>query len=108
MKVHLGVDVGSVTTKFAILDQQDELVTDLYSRTMGRPVQIVQEGLQHLARQAPAGVEVASVGVTGSARRLTGIVVGADVVRSRPMPWPPPRWCPMYRPSSRSAGRTPN
>jgi predicted CoA-substrate-specific enzyme activase len=86
MKVHLGVDVGSVTTKFAVLDQGDELVADLYMRTLGRPVQIVQDGLQHLAcqlaRQFPAGVEVASVGVTGSARRLTGIVVGADVVKN--------------------------
>ena len=82
MKVHLGVDVGSVTTKFAILDQGDELITDLYLRTMGRPVQIVQEGLQKLARQLPVGAEVASVGATGSARRLTGIVVGADVVKN--------------------------
>jgi predicted CoA-substrate-specific enzyme activase len=86
MKVHLGVDVGSVTTKFAVLDGEDELVTDLYLRTLGRPVQVVQEGLQQLARQLPrqlpAGVEVASVGVTGSARRLTGIVVGADVVKN--------------------------
>jgi predicted CoA-substrate-specific enzyme activase len=82
MKVHLGVDVGSVTTKFAVLDQEDEVVTDLYLRTLGRPVQIVQEGLQQLACQLPAGVEVASVGATGSARRLTGIVVGADVVKN--------------------------
>ncbi len=82
MKVHLGIDVGSVTTKFAVLDQENELVADLYTRTLGRPVQIVQEGLQHLARQLPAGGEVASVGVTGSARRLTGIVVGADVVKN--------------------------
>jgi predicted CoA-substrate-specific enzyme activase len=58
------------------------VVTDLYLRTLGRPVQIVQEGLQQLACQLPAGVEVASVGATGSARRLTGIVVGADVVKN--------------------------
>jgi predicted CoA-substrate-specific enzyme activase len=82
MKVHLGIDVGSVTTKFAVLDEADALVTDLYLRTLGRPVQIVQEGLRHLARQVPAGAEVTSVGVTGSARRLTGIVVGADVVKN--------------------------
>ena len=82
MKVHLGVDVGSVTTKFAVLDQEDHLVTDLYTRTLGRPVQIVQEGLQQIARQLPVGAEVTSVGVTGSARRLTGVVVGADVVKN--------------------------
>ncbi len=82
MKVHLGVDVGSVTTKFAVLDDEEELVADLYLRTLGRPVQIVQEGLQRLDGLLPVGAEVASVGVTGSARRLTGIVVGADVVKN--------------------------
>jgi predicted CoA-substrate-specific enzyme activase len=82
MNVYLGVDVGSVTTKFAVLDQEDELVTDLYARTRGRPVRVVQEGLQLLAQQLPGGVEVVGVGVTGSARRLTGIVVGADVVKN--------------------------
>jgi predicted CoA-substrate-specific enzyme activase len=82
MKVYLGVDVGSVTTKFAVLDQNDGLIADLYIRTLGRPVQIVQEGLEHLAQQLSTGVEVTSVGVTGSARRLTGIVVGADVVKN--------------------------
>jgi predicted CoA-substrate-specific enzyme activase len=82
MKAHLGVDAGSVTTKFAVLDAQDNLVADLYLRTQGRPVQTVQEGLQQLGRELPAGVEVASVRVTGSARRLTGVVVGADVVKN--------------------------
>jgi predicted CoA-substrate-specific enzyme activase len=82
MKVYLGVDVGSVTTKFAVLDQNDGLIADLYIRPLGRPVQIVQEGLEHLAQQLSTGVEVTSVGVTGSARRLTGIVVGADVVKN--------------------------
>ena len=82
MKVHLGVDVGSVTTKFAVLDREDDLVTDLYIRTLGRPVQVVQEGLGQIARKLPVGAEVTSVGVTGSARRLTGIVVGADVVKN--------------------------
>jgi predicted CoA-substrate-specific enzyme activase len=82
MNVYLGIDVGSVTTKFAVLDEADGLVADLYTRTQGRPVQVVQEGLQALRRQLPAGLRVASVGVTGSARKLTGVVVGADVVKN--------------------------
>jgi predicted CoA-substrate-specific enzyme activase len=43
---------------------------------------VVQEGLQSLTGQLPSGVHVQSVGVTGSARRLTGVVVGADVVKN--------------------------
>ena len=82
MNVYLGVDVGSVTTKFAVLDQEDELVADLYTRTLGRPVQIVQQGLQYLAERLPPGMDVTGVGVTGSARQLTGVVVGADVVKN--------------------------
>jgi predicted CoA-substrate-specific enzyme activase len=82
MKVFLGVDVGSVTTKFAILDEKGKLVLDLYTRTQGRPVQVVQEGLRRPDRQLPAEAQVAGVGVTGSARRLTGVVVGADVVKN--------------------------
>ncbi len=81
-RVHLGIDVGSVTTKFAVLDEEDRLITSLYTRTMGRPVQVSQGGLERLAQRLPADVEVASVGVTGSARRLTGVVVGADVVKN--------------------------
>jgi predicted CoA-substrate-specific enzyme activase len=82
MNVHLGVDSGSVTTKFAALDPESNLVADLYLRTQGRPAQVVQEGLQQLGRQLPAGVGVVSVGVTGSARQLAGVVVGADVVKN--------------------------
>jgi predicted CoA-substrate-specific enzyme activase len=82
MDAYLGIDVGSVTTKFALLDRRDGLIVDLYTRTLGRPVQIVQEGLQSLALRSPSGIQVAGVGVTGSARRLTGVVVGADVVKN--------------------------
>jgi predicted CoA-substrate-specific enzyme activase len=82
MKVYLGIDVGSVTTKFAVLNERDGPVADLYTRTLGRPVQVVQEGLQRLAGQLPTGVQVTGVGVTGSARQLTGVVVGADVVKN--------------------------
>ena len=82
MKAYLGVDVGSVTTKFAVLDSHDNLIADLYTRTMGRPIQVVQEGLRQMAKRLPSGVEIAGVGVTGSARQLTGVIVGADVVKN--------------------------
>lgn len=67
MKVYLGIDVGSVTTKFAVLDGRDELIAHLHTRTLGQPVQVVQEGLQRLGQMLPKGTQVAGVGVTGSA-----------------------------------------
>jgi len=82
MKAYLGIDVGSVTTKFAVLASDDNLLADLYTRTVGRPIQVVQEGLRQVKSRLPSGIEIAGVGVTGSARQLTGVVVGADVVKN--------------------------
>ena len=82
MKACMGVDVGSVTTKFAVLDEGGELIAQLYSRTMGKPIEVVQEGLQEMKGKLPSQVEICGVATTGSARYLTGVVVGADVVKN--------------------------
>jgi len=42
MQAYLGIDVGSVTTKFAVLNSADELLAGLYLPTGGRPVAMVQ------------------------------------------------------------------
>ena len=39
MEVYLGVDVGSVTTKFTALNENKELVTSIYLLTQGNPVE---------------------------------------------------------------------
>lgn len=82
MEAYLGIDVGSVTTKFAVLDEKDELVTSLYTRTLGRPVDVIQESMQKILARLPADVVIKGVGTTGSARYLAGVVVGADVVKN--------------------------
>ena len=82
MKAYLGIDVGSVTTKLVILDEQDELVAGCYLRTQGKPIAMVQQGLAELPRRLPPVVEIAGVGTTGSARYLAGVIVGADIVKN--------------------------
>ncbi len=82
MKAYLGVDVGSVTTKFAVLDEANEVVEELYIRTQGRPIKVVQDGLKTLKERLPSEMEIVGVGTTGSARYLTGVVVGADMVKN--------------------------
>ena len=32
MDAYLGIDVGSLTTKFAVLDEEGNLITSLYTR----------------------------------------------------------------------------
>lgn len=82
MQVYLGIDVGSVTTKVAALDENDELVASSYARTEGKPIVVVQQGLREIAETLPAGTEVAGIGTTGSGRYLAGAMVGADVMKN--------------------------
>ncbi len=81
MEAYLGIDVGSITTKLAVLDKNNELVTTLYLLTQGKPIEMVQYGLKQIEQQVPR-VEICGVATTGSARYLAGVVVGADLVKN--------------------------
>ncbi len=82
MKVYLGIDVGSVTTKIAALNQDDELIAHCYIPTEGKPITIIQQGLKQIKQQLPADTEISGVATTGSARYLAGVIVGADLVKN--------------------------
>ena len=82
MKIYLGIDVGSVTTKFASITPDNELVHSLYLLTGGKPVEMVQEGLKRIAQELPADCKISGVATTGSARYLAGAIVGADLVKN--------------------------
>ncbi|MGE5542544.1 MAG: acyl-CoA dehydratase activase [Bacillota bacterium] len=82
MKVYLGIDVGSVSTNVAIVGDDLEVREALYLRTMGRPIEAIQEGLRESATALAAGDTIAGVGATGSARQLAGVIAGADVVKN--------------------------
>ena len=82
MEAYLGIDVGSVTTKFAVLNESDELLAHLYLLTQGKPIDMVQQGLKQLKQQLPKDVGICGVATTGSARYLAGVIVGADLVKN--------------------------
>jgi predicted CoA-substrate-specific enzyme activase len=82
MKVYLGIDVGSVTTKLAALDENNELIADIYLPTQGKPVEMMQQGLSEMQKSLPDGAEVCGVATTGSARYLAGVIVEADLVKN--------------------------
>ncbi len=82
MDVYLGIDVGSVTTKFAVLDKDSQFVTSIYLRTQGKPIAMIQQGLKELQERLPQNAVIQAVGTTGSARYLAGVIVGADIVKN--------------------------
>lgn len=81
MQVYLGIDVGSVSTNIALLDQHGDVRNTLYLRTQGRPINAVQEGLRKIKNSSP-DLEVLGVGTTGSGRHISGIMVGADSIKN--------------------------
>ena len=81
MNVFLGIDVGSVSTNIAALDESGKVRDTLYIRTQGRPIAAVQKGLRQI-KERNQDMIVKGVGATGSGRQLTGVVVGADTIKN--------------------------
>ena len=81
-EVFLGIDVGSVSTNLVILDEHADVLASIYRRTQGQPIRAVQDGLRELTALLDEEVHVMGVGATGSARHLTGVITGADIVKN--------------------------
>ena len=83
MKGYLGIDVGSVSTNLVVIDEEGRVLVNLYLRTRGQPIKAVQDGMRHVEQELSGrGIEICGVGTTGSARTLTGVIVGADTVKN--------------------------
>jgi predicted CoA-substrate-specific enzyme activase len=78
----LGVDVGSVSTNLVVIDEKGGVLASIYRRTKGDPIRAVQEGMRELGGLLPPDIEIKSAGTTGSARYLSGVIVGADIVKN--------------------------
>ena len=81
MKGYLGIDVGSVSTNIVVVDTEGNVHDALYIRTQGRPIEAVKRGMEQVAKNN-RDLEVLGTGTTGSARNLTGVMVGADCVKN--------------------------
>jgi len=81
-KAYLGVDVGSVSTNLVVLDESNEVVAAEYLRTSGQPIATVQKGLYSIGQKLKGQLEIAGVGTTGSARYLSSMIIGADIVKN--------------------------
>lgn len=81
LRVLVGVDVGSTSTKAALLAEGGEPVAGFYTRTAGRPAEAAQavfEAAERLAREEGLELEPVLAATTGSGRKLVGAVIGAD------------------------------
>ncbi len=80
MEGFLGIDVGSVTTKLALIDQKSRVVWSTYRKTKGQPIGVLQSAMRELIKQVDP--DILGVGSTGSGRRLTSYLIGSDIVKN--------------------------
>lgn len=79
--VYIGIDIGSTSTKAVIISESGEVITGLYTRTSGRPVEAVQclmEAIEDIEKQNQISFAVRGCGTTGSGRKFIGKIIGAD------------------------------
>ncbi len=80
-QVYLGIDIGSVTCKFVLVDEREELVQAIYRRTHGRVIEAIKNGMTELAGWLK-GRCLAGCTTTGSARHLAAALIRADLVKN--------------------------
>ena len=77
---YLGIDVGSTTTKYALINDRREIIQKRYVPTQGKPIEVTQALLRHLREQIRDRVQVMGVATTGSGRSVVGDFVNADLI----------------------------
>ncbi|MFP4521992.1 MAG: acyl-CoA dehydratase activase [Fibrobacterota bacterium] len=80
--VYIGIDIGSLSTNIAVIDEESRIVARRYLPTAGRPIDAVSKGLIEIGEEISGKVKIRGVGATGSGRYLIGDCVGADIVRN--------------------------
>ena len=81
-KAYLGIDIGSISTKGVVIDKDNNIVASTYLWTKGNPLKAVKEVLVEIKKQLPKNYKVVGVGTTGSARKLVGTILGANIIKN--------------------------
>ena len=77
---YMGIDVGSVSTNFVVVDPDGAVMKEIYVKTDARPVEVVSAGLAEVRADIGARINLRGVGTTGSGRELIGELTGADII----------------------------
>ncbi|MDO8747340.1 MAG: acyl-CoA dehydratase activase, partial [Thermodesulfovibrionales bacterium] len=82
VSAYLGIDIGSISTNLAVIDENCNLLAKRYLMTSGQPIEAVKQGLKEIGEEVGDNVEIIGVGTTGSGRYMIADYVGADIVKN--------------------------
>ena len=81
LKVYIGIDSGSTTSKGVIIDEDNDIIDTFYLNNGGEPLKAVQRGLTEIAdRYKSSGInlDVLGVGTTGYGEAMLAEALRAD------------------------------
>lgn len=83
IKAYLGFDIGSISTKAVVIDDNNNIYAQSYLWTEGDPIGASKHVLDEIKKQIERkNVSIVATGTTGSARELIGTILGATIVKN--------------------------
>lgn len=79
---YLGIDIGSISTKGVIIDENNRIIRSLYIWTEGNPIKATEKLINGLKEGLVDDYVIKGIGTTGSARKLIGLMLDANVVKN--------------------------
>jgi predicted CoA-substrate-specific enzyme activase len=79
-RAYLGVDIGSTSTKYALIDEDGQIIHKCYLPTQGKPIEVTQRLLRTLVQETGKGIRLMAIATTGSGRNVVGDFLQADLV----------------------------
>ena len=73
----LGIDIGSISTKCVVIDENNNIIYKDYIWTNGNPINAVKEIIKPIKKY-----NIKGIGTTGSGRNLIGIMLDANVIKN--------------------------
>ena len=79
---YIGIDIGSISTKGVIIDNDNNIIDSLYIWTEANPIDAVKRLISKLKEKITPNMIIKGIGTTGSARKLIGIMLDANIVKN--------------------------
>ncbi|MDD4409498.1 MAG: acyl-CoA dehydratase activase [Candidatus Pacebacteria bacterium] len=81
-KYYIGLDIGSISTKGVIIDEEDNVISHSYLWTEGDPINASKKVIEELKNGSDESIKISGLGTTGSARELIGTIFGATIIKN--------------------------
>ena len=76
----LGIDIGSTTIKYALINENRKIIDKEYLQTKGKPIEMTQTLLRILKDRLGDTIDIKGVATTGSGRMVAGDFLNADLI----------------------------